>query len=131
MTNFQIPMTKEFPTANDQISARAAVSNSLFGLRDSLVILVSSSAIQVLVFIIRLYRWTLSPVLAFLLGPAGGCRFTPSCSQYAVDAVRSRGALAGGWQAVKRVCRCHPWGGCGHDPVPEKEHRISNSEFRI
>lgn len=84
-----------------------------------------------LILAIRLYRWTVSPVLVFLFGPTGGCRFTPSCSQYAIDALRSRGARAGGWLAVKRICRCHPWGGCGHDPAPEKEFRIQNSEFRI
>lgn len=86
---------------------------------------------SVLIFIIRTYRWTVSPLLLVLLGPAGGCRFTPTCSQYAVDAVRSRGALAGSWLAVKRICRCHPWGGCGHDPVPEKDLRMPGSEFRI
>jgi putative membrane protein insertion efficiency factor len=70
-----------------------------------------------LILAIRVYRWTVSPVLLFLFGPTGGCRFTPSCSQYAMDAIRSRGALAGGWLAAKRICRCHPWGDCGHDPV--------------
>ncbi len=79
---------------------------------------------SVLIFLIRLYRWTVSPALVFLFGPTGGCRFTPSCSQYAMDAIRSRGALAGGWLAVKRICRCHPWGDCGHDPAPKKEFGI-------
>jgi len=78
----------------------------------------------ILIFAIRLYRWTVSPALFFLFGSTGGCRFTPSCSQYATDAIRSQGALAGGWLAAKRICRCHPWGGCGHDPAPEKEFRI-------
>ncbi|MGB7769864.1 MAG: membrane protein insertion efficiency factor YidD [Verrucomicrobiia bacterium] len=77
-----------------------------------------------LIFAIRVYRWTVSPALAFLFGPAGGCRFTPSCSQYAMEAIRSRGALAGGWLAARRVCRCQPWGDCGHDPAPEKAFRI-------
>jgi uncharacterized protein len=85
----------------------------------------------ILLSAILLYRWTISPALIFLFGPNGGCRFTPSCSQYAMDAIRSRGALAGGWLAAKRICRCQPLGGCGHDPVPEKEFRIPNSEFRI
>jgi len=86
---------------------------------------------SVLIFLIRLYRWTISPAMVSLFGPGSGCRFTPSCSQYAMDAIRSRGALAGGWLAVKRICRCHPRGGCGHDPALEKEFRIPNSEFRI
>ncbi len=85
----------------------------------------------VLIFAIRLYRWTVSPLLVFLFGPTGGCRFTPSCSQYAVDAIRSQGVLAGSGLAVRRICRCHPWGDGGHDPAPKKELRIPNSEFRI
>ena len=79
---------------------------------------------HILMLAVRVYRWTISPLLIFLFGPAGGCRFTPSCSEYARDAIRSRGALAGTWLAVKRICRCHPWGDGGHDPAPEKESRI-------
>jgi hypothetical protein len=82
-----------------------------------------------LVFAIRAYRWTISPAQLFLFGSTGGCRFTPTCSQYAVEAVQAHGTLAGTLLATKRICRCHPWGGCGHDPVPE--FRIPNSEFRI
>jgi putative membrane protein insertion efficiency factor len=85
----------------------------------------------VLIFAIRLYRWTVSPLLVFLFGPTGGCRFTPSCSQYAVDAIRAQGVLAGSGLAIRRICRCHPWGDGGHDPAPKKELRIPNSEFRI
>lgn len=72
----------------------------------------------VLVFAIHIYRWTISPVQTFLFGPGAGCRFTPTCSQYAMAAVRQHGALAGGWLAAKRICRCHPWGDSGPDPVP-------------
>ena len=46
------------------------------------------------------------------------CRFTPSCSAYAIEAVERYGAARGGWLAVKRLCRCHPFGGHGYDPVP-------------
>ncbi len=84
-----------------------------------------------LIFAIHAYRWTVSPVLVFLFGSGGGCRFTPSCSQYAVDAIRSQGALTGGWLAAKRVCRCHPWGDCGPDPAPKEEFGIRNSESGI
>jgi putative membrane protein insertion efficiency factor len=86
---------------------------------------------HILVFAIRAYRWTISPAQLFLFGPAGGCRFTPTCSQYAVGAIRGRGAIAGTILAAKRICRCHPWGGCGHDPVPKNESRIQDSGFRI
>jgi putative membrane protein insertion efficiency factor len=58
-----------------------------------------------------LYRVT----LGLFLG--GRCRFTPSCSQYAIDAIEKYGAFAGGWRAVKRISRCHPWGGQGYDPA--------------
>jgi len=80
-------------------------------------------AATILILAIRLYRWTISPAQAFLFGPAGGCRFTPTCSQYAMAAVREHGVLAGGWLGWKRICRCHPWGNCGHDPAPPAEHR--------
>jgi uncharacterized protein len=78
---------------------------------------------HILVFAIRVYRWTLSPAQFFLFGPTGGCRFTPTCSQYAMDAIRERGALTGSWLALKRICRCHPWVDCGHDPVPASGKR--------
>ena len=75
---------------------------------------------RILVASITLYRWILSPAKTVLFGPYARCRFTPSCSQYALEAVITRGALAGSWLGLKRICRCHPWGGCGHDPVPHK-----------
>ena len=86
---------------------------------------------SVLIFVIRAYQLAVSPVLAFLFGPAGGCRFTPTCSQYAVEAIRERGAIGGTILAAKRVCRCHPLGGCGHDPVPPKnpQSAIRNPQF--
>jgi len=62
---------------------------------------------------IRAYQWLVSPLLA----PA--CRFYPSCSQYADEALARHGAWRGGWLAVRRVCRCGPWHPGGVDPVPE------------
>jgi putative membrane protein insertion efficiency factor len=61
---------------------------------------------------IRVYQWTLSP----LIGPA--CRYMPSCSEYAIEALRAHGPVRGSWLAARRLCRCHPWGGHGYDPVP-------------
>ncbi|MES2986319.1 MAG: membrane protein insertion efficiency factor YidD [Pseudomonadota bacterium] len=58
--------------------------------------------------------WQLGPSL--ILPPS--CRFEPSCSAYAITALRRYGALKGSWLAGKRILRCNPWGGCGHDPVP-------------
>jgi hypothetical protein len=67
---------------------------------------------------IQLYRWTLSPLKRVWFGPQAGCRFTPTCSEYALAAVQQHGALTGFWLSLRRLGRCHPWGGCGHDPVP-------------
>lgn len=61
--------------------------------------------------LIRVYQWVISP----WLGPK--CRFTPTCSQYAIEAFRKYGLFKGGWMTVRRISRCHPWGGSGHDPV--------------
>lgn len=65
--------------------------------------------------LIRLYQWTLSP----LLGPA--CRFFPSCSEYAYQAVESHGFLKGAWMGTKRILRCHPFCQGGYDPVPGRD----------
>jgi putative membrane protein insertion efficiency factor len=65
-----------------------------------------------LIAAVRGYRRWLSP----LKPPA--CRFLPTCSQYAIEALARHGALRGSWLATRRVCRCHPWGGHGYDPVP-------------
>ena len=62
--------------------------------------------------LIRVYQWTVSP----LLGPT--CRFHPSCSNYALEAINRFGLLRGGWLTVKRLGRCHPWHPGGFDPVP-------------
>lgn len=77
-----------------------------------------NAAQHILIFSVRVYQRALSPVLASLVGPMGRCRFEPSCSQYAAEAIRAHGALKGGALAAWRLCRCAPWGGCGHDPVP-------------
>ena len=64
---------------------------------------------------IRFYQQAVSP----LMGPS--CRFTPTCSEFALDAIDRYGALSGGWLAFKRILRCHPFGGQGYDPIPEVE----------
>ena len=67
---------------------------------------------------IRLYQWLVSPVIVALAGPYARCRFTPTCSAYAYEAIARLGPWRGSWLALRRLGRCHPWGGCGHDPVP-------------
>ncbi len=61
---------------------------------------------------IKLYQWVISP----MFGPK--CRYTPTCSTYAIQALQKHGLIKGLWLAVKRISRCHPWGGSGWDPVP-------------
>ena len=62
--------------------------------------------------LIKLYQWVISPAL----GPK--CRYTPTCSQYAIEALKKYGPFKGGWLSLRRIARCHPWGGHGVDPVP-------------
>ncbi len=64
-------------------------------------------------FLIRIYQIVVSPLF-----PAH-CRYWPTCSVYAGQAVRKHGAVSGGWLAIRRLARCHPWGGSGYDPVPD------------
>ena len=67
-------------------------------------------------------RMLIALVRAWQIGPSAvlppSCRYQPSCSAYAITALRRYGALKGGWLAIKRIARCHPWGGFGPDPVP-------------
>jgi len=65
------------------------------------------------IVLIRIYQMLISP-----LKRVPTCRFTPTCSQYALEAFRKYGPLKGGWLALRRILRCHPWGGSGYDPVP-------------
>lgn len=64
-----------------------------------------------MIHIVLAYRAILSPIFW------GQCRYVPSCSQYALDAINKYGAIRGAWRAVKRISRCHPWGGKGYDPA--------------
>ncbi|MBK8210210.1 MAG: membrane protein insertion efficiency factor YidD [Rhodospirillales bacterium] len=71
-----------------------------------------SPAARLLSMPVYVWRWLLSPVFPV------ACRYAPSCSAYALEALRSHGAFAGGWLSLRRLLRCHPWGGAGFDPVP-------------
>ena len=74
--------------------------------------------VSILHWLIRFYQIALSP----MLGPR--CRYIPTCSQYALEAVHMHGAAKGSWLALNRICRCHPWGGSGYDPVPARAIRF-------
>jgi uncharacterized protein len=74
-----------------------------------------------IVGLIKAYRAVISP----MLGPK--CRFIPTCSAYAIEAVEVHGAWHGSVLAVKRILRCHPWGDSGYDPVPNKETQPKDS----
>jgi uncharacterized protein len=61
---------------------------------------------------VGIYKLVLKPIFP------GSCRYTPGCSDYALEALTRHGAGRGSWLALRRICRCHPWGGFGYDPVP-------------
>ncbi|MEI4471708.1 membrane protein insertion efficiency factor YidD [Frigidibacter sp. MR17.24] len=67
---------------------------------------------RILALPVKAYRLTASPWVG------RSCRFQPTCSEYALDALKTHGGVRGGWLAAWRICRCHPWGGSGYDPVP-------------
>lgn len=67
------------------------------------------------VVLIKAYQYGISPWLG------KNCRYTPTCSHYALEALKTHGLLKGGWLAAKRILSCHPWGGHGYDPVPPKQ----------
>lgn len=69
------------------------------------------------VFLIRGYQLLISPLLP------STCRYDPTCSHYSIEALQKHGVLKGGWLAIKRIGSCHPWGGSGYDPVPEKDKK--------
>ncbi|MBI3509506.1 MAG: membrane protein insertion efficiency factor YidD [Bacteroidetes bacterium] len=74
--------------------------------------LISRSIGYLFIGLIRFYKGAISPLFS------SSCRYTPTCSTYGIEAIRKHGAFKGGWLTLKRIGRCHPWGGHGHDPVP-------------
>ena len=81
-----------------------------------------------LILPIRLYQILISPLLP------NSCRFTPTCSAYAIEALRVHGPFVGLWLTIRRIVRCNPWGGSGYDPVPprhwyKKKHTTERAEY--
>lgn len=79
---------------------------------------------KLIILPIRFYQYAISP----LLGPR--CRFKPTCSHYAVEAIEEWGVVRGGWLAVKRIVKCHPWGPWGYDPVPKKSDNTTGEVLK-
>ncbi len=77
---------------------------------------------HVLKGLVLAYRYSLSALIG------NECRFKPTCSEYASDAITAHGAIRGGWLAIRRVARCHPWGGSGWDPVPPADDPPSDPD---
>ena len=75
---------------------------------------------NLLIGLLRGYRYLISPLLG------NHCRFYPSCSQYALEAIETYGSVQGTWMALRRLSRCHPWHAGGYDPVPGKSDEVSH-----
>lgn len=72
----------------------------------------SAILLYIMIFLIRIYKLVISPILP------NACRYQPTCSVYAIEALKKYGPFKGGYLAAKRILSCHPWGNSGHDPVP-------------
>jgi len=69
------------------------------------------------IFLVRIYQWIISPIFP------QACRYTPTCSSYTIEAIKVWGPLKGMYLGIKRIGSCHPWGGQGHDPVPQRKEK--------
>jgi putative membrane protein insertion efficiency factor len=76
--------------------------------------IISKAVVFPLIILVRIYQWIISP----LLPPV--CRFQPTCSHYMIESLKIWGPIKGTYLGIRRIMRCHPWGGHGHDPVPPK-----------
>lgn len=74
--------------------------------------------------LVRFYQLFISPFLA------PRCRYQPTCSQYAIEALQLHGGIKGGWLAAKRIAKCHPWGGFGYDPVPQSSNESADAALK-
>jgi len=77
---------------------------------------------KIFILIIKFYKYFISPLLG------GNCRFTPTCSEYAIEAIQIHGVIKGTWLGFKRIMRCNPFCKHGHDPVPKNKSTYTNSE---
>lgn len=108
--NFSLPLSPETPVTSEEHAAPAAPGVTA----------------RVLLAGVRGYQWLVSPALHALAGPGAGCRFSPSCSHYACEALLTHGAISGTVLAARRILRCNPWGPSGADPVPPRPSSCAN-----
>ncbi len=80
---------------------------------------------------LALYRWIISPLIHTLAGPGFGCRFQPTCSEYSRQAIDHFGLSKGVWLSIRRISRCHPFGGSGYDPLPVISPLSNESKLTI
>jgi uncharacterized protein len=89
-----------------------STSGQLISKFDKVKIFEQTAMKFLLISLVKVYQAILSPYLP------NSCRYTPTCSQYMIQAISKHGTFRGGWMGIKRLARCHPWGGSGFDPVP-------------
>ncbi len=80
--------------------------------------LINKFIILIFLFPVKLYQWFISPLLP------QSCRHVPTCSNYAISALKTHGIIKGTWLSVRRISKCHPWGTTGYDPVPGKGYKV-------
>ncbi len=78
----------------------------------------------IFIFPVKIYQWIISPILP------NSCRYEPTCSNYAIEAIKEWGPIKGIYLGTKRILSCHPWGGSGYDPVPKK-HKCSEYKLKV
>tara|TARA_B100000678_G_C17783036_1_gene331553 strand:+ start:97 stop:363 length:267 start_codon:yes stop_codon:yes gene_type:complete len=76
----------------------------------------------IFIFPVKVYQWAISPLLG------SNCRHEPTCSNYAIEAIKEWGPFKGMWLGIKRIIKCHPWGTYGYDPVPKKNKNEKKTE---
>ena len=74
-----------------------------------------------LIFFVKIYQWIISPIVP------QSCRYSPTCSSYMIEAIKVWGPFKGFYLGLRRIMSCHPWGGHGHDPVPERKRSVKRS----
>lgn len=94
---------------NKELIQKSKAKHSQFSLKKILI--------SPFIALVRFYQVAISPYTP------STCRYTPTCSQYTIEALQKRGLFVGSWLAIKRIFSCHPWGGSGYDPVPEKKQK--------